>query len=73
LNETSKHYLIKHEQLKKYISEYNNAKKNFNKEWNVLLINHYQNNDAQKEIDVLFESFEKVEKQDNIINFSLKP
>jgi hypothetical protein len=55
LNETSKHYLIKHEQLKKYVAQYNKAKKEFNEEWNKLLLKYYENNEADLYFDKMYD------------------
>jgi len=68
LNETSKHYLIKHDQLKTFISTYNNAKKEFNKEWNKLLLKHYENNQNDLETSKLLEQFTTKE-ESKVINF----
>ena len=72
LNETSKHFLIKHDQLKRVVSTYNNAKKEFNKEWNKLLLKHYQINQNDLSISKLLDNF-KQKKETKIINFSRKP
>jgi hypothetical protein len=73
LNETSKHYLIKHDQLKIYIGEYNNAKKQFQAEWNNLLIKHYQNNESDQEFDKFYNDFEITKNESVVIPFRKSP
>lgn len=54
LNETSKHYLIKHEDLKKLvIPRVNNAIKRFKKEWDDLYVQDAKNAKAKTAIDQL--------------------
>lgn len=54
LNETSKHYLIEHNDLKTIvIPKVNNALKRFKKEWDVLYVQDIKNAKAKKAIDKL--------------------
>lgn len=69
LNETAKHYLIKHDQLKSYLSDYSNAKKEFNKEWDDLLLKSYQNKEASELIEKLYKKFEnKTNKKGKVLS-----
>lgn len=64
LNETSKHYLIEHDDLKKVvIPRVNNALKRFKKEWDDLYIQDVKNAKAKKAIDKLTQK----NKIDNVI------
>jgi len=65
LNETSKHYLIEHNDLKKHvIPKINNALKRFKKEWNDLYIQDAKNAKAKKAIDELIE---KEQSKDGVV------
>ena len=54
--------------MKTFISTYNNAKKEFNKEWNKLLLKHYENNQNDLETSKLLEQFTTKE-ESKVINF----
>jgi len=57
LNETSKHYFIKHDTLKnEIIPTINNSLKEFKKEWNDLYIQELKNNKARKTINDLIQT-----------------
>jgi len=69
LNETSKNYNIKHDMLKEYYGKYNNCKKIINKEWNNLLIKHYQRHLAENQIEKYFKKFKENNKSSNVLEF----
>lgn len=69
LNETSKHYLIKHKDLKSYVGQYGRAKSYFNKKWNDLLLKSYQNKEASESVDKLYKKFEnKTKKKGKVLS-----
>jgi hypothetical protein len=68
LNETSKHYLIKHERLKSYYGEYQKAKQTFYKNWDVLLLESYRYNKIEKDISEMYNQLTEV-KNSKVIPF----
>ena len=69
LNSTSKHFLIEHETLKSFISEVNNRKRTYKKDWIEGKLKYLEDRAIEKEFDEMF-GHDNVELEDaKIIDF----
>ena len=75
LNETSKHYIIKHQDLKSYRADYSKAVQEFNNKWNKLLLDSYRNEKSNNEIEFLFNKYKEKSKnkKGKVINLRTIP
>lgn len=69
-NETVKNYSVEGDHMKTLYSKFTNAKKEINKKWDKLLIKHYQQNAADKQIQAQIDNFKDKQKSNNIIDFN---
>lgn len=69
INSTVKHYGIPQEDLVKFLSIVDNYKKQINKEWNVYLNNHFNQNQSQRLINELYKKNELEKSSKNVIDF----
>lgn len=60
LNETCKHYLIEHEEMKSLYGRYQRAKGKFKKEWETMLLKEYKRSKAMKNVRKIYDIYEQV-------------
>jgi hypothetical protein len=68
LNSTAKHFMIEHETLKSFISEVNNKKKKYKKDWIEGKLKYLEDKEIEKDLDEMFED-DTTENSATVINF----